>query len=98
MIEILAKLPARSGLNEYRISELLGDGLDISQSDIWITKDDVDIDGSVKEIMQRIFSVSKLSDAEKDIMRHMALIPLSGTGFNVFEELTEYSPEDKAIA
>jgi len=88
MIELLAKLPLRSGLDEFKINQYLSDTLNISDDKVPIIKDDNEAENSIKEIIKGLFSISRLDDLEKSIMRHMALIPLCGIDLKLFIGLT----------
>ena len=109
MIELLAKLPIRSGLSECEIYNYLNNNLDVSSSEtgiakndtlsissakVGVVKDDIYIDDNVNEIIKKIFAVSKLNNVEKDIMTHMSLISTDGIKQSLFEELTGYSPDE----
>ncbi|MDR0948099.1 MAG: ATP-binding protein [Lachnospiraceae bacterium] len=89
MIELLAKLPMRSILlDENIINKYISDSLNISEDSISVIKDDKDIEDTVKGVMTNLFPLFQLGDAEKNIIRHMALVPFSGIGLQLFTELT----------
>jgi hypothetical protein len=89
MIELLAKLPMGSILlDENQINEYISDPLNISEYSISVIKDDKDIEDTVKGVMTNLFPLFQLDDAEKDIMRYMALVPLSGIRLQLFTGLT----------
>jgi len=88
MIELLAKLPMRIALDEYEINKYVSDTLNISGVKVSLTKDNKDVEDSIKGIIKGIFSISQLNDSEKNVMRHMTLMPLCGIELKLFIELT----------
>jgi hypothetical protein len=96
-IELLARLSRNSSMNEKAINERLKEGLDISPETVSVEKDGKVIENSVLEIVRTIFTMSSLNDIEKDILRHLALVPPSGIGFKLFKELAGYKKDRDII-
>ena len=94
MVELIAKLPTRSGLNEYKIYEHLQDGLDISPMTVGIKKDGKCFENTVKDLVKKLFPISKFDDAEKDIIRLMALVSPNGIQLCAFNKLIGYSAKE----
>lgn len=90
IVELLAKLCRDSDMNEEEINEKLKKGLDISPEEIYLVKDDKALEANILEIIKMIFDLSSLDETEKDILRHLSLVPPSGMGLNLFKELAEY--------
>lgn len=91
MTILLAKLPERSHLDEYKIYNLLYHYLNLPSDPIRISKDELVFENSINEIIKQIFDISQFTDKEKSIMMYMSLVPFDGINSNLFTKLTGYS-------
>ena len=87
MIELLAKLCRSSGTNEEDIFDQLNTGFELPSDILSVEKDEQLMEDKYKEILEMIFNISNLSDARKDILRHLSLIRPEGIGYLMFKEL-----------
>jgi len=87
LIELLAKLPMRSGMSEEEIFEKLVEGLKVSDTNVEVYKDGEDVEDTINAIIYGILSMNSLTSLEKKILQLMALIPSHGIRISDFAKL-----------
>ena len=97
-IELLAKLSRNSNMDENKIYEKLETGFNVSPEVVCIIKDDKALEDNILEIIKTIFTMSSsINDIEKDILRHLAIVPTSGMEISLFKELFGYKRDGEII-
>ena len=91
---LLAKLAGNNFLREDELCRLLKSNMAPTVENTHITKDGVEQETTLSGMLKRVFSISQFSEAEKNIMRDMSIMPLSGVKIDLFEKLTGHSRRD----
>lgn len=91
---LLAKLAGNNFLCEDELCRLLKSNMNPTMENVQITKDGVEQETTLNGTLKKLFSISQFSEAEKDIMRDMSIMPLNGVKIDLFEKLTDHSRKD----
>lgn len=103
MIELLAKLPKKTGLDETKMNTYIQHTLYISNRNVTAIVRNECMEDTVKNIITHLFFNSLydntnentmkpvLNEAEKEIMKYMTLLSPSGLKLRLFEELIDYN-------
>jgi len=95
-VEILAKLASRCYLDEKEIFDSLEQYFGLPSEKVYVNKDGYTMENDLVSILRNVFSMMDFSDREKNIMRHMTLVPFSGIDKKVFEELMKCADKEPA--